>query len=177
MFKKIYAFIVNIIHKIKLKNIQFENKGMNVSIEKGFNFIHPENISIEDHVYIGPYSTIYAHGKVTIKRGSIIGPKVTIYTANHNFKSDAHAIPYDKQLDRHSVEIGENVWIGGNVILLPGAKLEEGVVVGAGSVISKVIPAYSIVVGNPCKVVGFRDIEKYSELKDKDAVYLKNKDL
>lgn len=151
--------------------------GRNTTISKGFYFIHSKNIFIDDFVYIGPKSTIYAHGKVTIKKGSILGPNVTIYTANHNFKKNANAIPYDKQLDIRSVEIDENVWVGGNVLLLPGAKLREGVVVGAGSVIAKEVPAYSIVVGNPFRIIGTRDIGEYHRLKNEDALYLMNKEL
>ncbi len=58
----------------------------------------------------------------------------------------------------------KNVWIGGNVLLLPGTKLREGVIVGAGSVVPKEIPAYSLVVGNPCKIIGTRDIDEYHRL-------------
>lgn len=107
----------------------------------------------------------------------MIGPKLTIYTANHNFKLGSNAIPYDKQLITSSIEIDENVWIGGNVILLPGAQLQEGVIVGAGAVIAKKIPAYSIVIGNPCKVIGTRNITEYRRLKAENAVYLANKEL
>lgn len=169
--------INTLIHNLKIKSIKFGQKGSHIQIERGFNFIKPEHLHISDYVYIGPMSTIYAHGKVSIKKGSIIGPKVTIYTANHNFKPGSHAIPYDKKLDMRPVEIDENVWVGGNVILLPGAKLREGVIVGAGSVISKEIPAYSIVVGNPCKIIGTRDIDEYHRLKKANAIYLLNKEL
>ncbi len=180
MFSKIYLIISrieNLFHKIKLRSIILGEKGLNVTISKGFYFINPNNIYLSDHIYIGPDSTIYAHGEVYIKQGSIIGPKVTIYTANHNFKTGAHAIPYDKELHIDSVEIDENVWIGGNVLLLPGTKLREGVIVGAGSVVTKEIPAYSIVVGNPCKIIGTRNIDEYHKLKDKKSIYLSNKEL
>jgi len=172
MVHKIYTRIKIILHKIRIDNLNLRQKGSNVIISEGFNFNKPENIEIDSHVYVGPEATMYAHGSIRIKSGSIIGPKVTIYTANHNFKSGAEAIPYDHKLDIQSVEIDENVWVGGNVLLLPGAKLREGVIVGAGTVISKEIPAYSIVVGSPCIVIGTRDIEEYKRLKEKNAIYL-----
>ncbi len=172
MINKIYMKMRTILHKTRIKNLNLHKKGLNVIISEGFNFNRPENITIDSHVYIGPEATMYAHGNIQIKRGSIIGPKVTIYTANHNFKSGAESIPYDHKLDIQSVEIDENVWVGGNVLLLPGTKLREGVIVGAGSVIAKEIPAYSIVVGNPCIILGTRNIEEYNDLKEKDAIYL-----
>ena len=175
MISKIFFKIKTIFHKIRIKNLNLSKKGFNVTISEGFNFNKPENIEIESHIYIGPKATMYAHGKIIIRRGSIIGPNITIYTANHNFKSGAESIPYDKELDIRSVEISENVWIGGNVLLLPGAKLGEGVIVGAGCVIAKEIPPYSIVIGNPCIIIGRRNIKEYNQLKDIDAIYLKKK--
>jgi len=172
MINKIFIRIKTTFHKMRIKNLKLYKKGLNVTISQGFNFNKPQNIEIESHVYIGPDSTMYAHGTIIIKRGTIIGPKITIYTANHNFKLGAESIPYDEKLNIKSVEINENVWIGGNVLLLPGAKLGEGVIVGAGSVIAKEIPPYSIVIGNPSMIIGKRDIEEYTELKEKDAIYL-----
>jgi acetyltransferase-like isoleucine patch superfamily enzyme len=181
MLINIFIVIINkckaVINNIKIKKAKLGKLGSNVDISRCFYFIKPENIFIDENVYIGSMSTIYAHAHVLIKKGSIIGPKVTIYTANHNFKTGAHAIPYDKQLNCRAVEIGENVWIGGNVILLPGTKLGEGVIVGAGSVVAKEIKPYSIVVGNPCKIIGTRNIDEYRRLKSENAIYLKNKEL
>lgn len=56
---------------------------------------------------------------MAIGSGTIIGPKLTIYTANHRYE-DGNAIPYDDVLLPGKVEIGENIWIGGNVIIVPG---------------------------------------------------------
>lgn len=175
MINKIIKYMKMLFHKYKVKNLNLGKKGDKVTIDKGFNFNRPENIYIDEYVYIGPYSTIYAHGKVSIKSGSIIGPNVTIYTANHNFKSNLTAIPYDEKLDIRPIEIDENVWIGGNVLLLPGTKIREGVIIGAGSVVSKEIPPFSIVVGNPATIIGLRDIDEYKRLKKNKSIYLINK--
>ena len=180
MLNKIFwilNYYKNIFHTLKLKNTIFGFIGKNVQISSNFKFLFPSNILIQDHVYIGPNATIYAHGKVVISRGTIIGPNLTIYTANHNFSSSSKAIPYDEYLEKREVVVLENVWIGGNVILLPGAKIGEGVIVGAGAVIAKEIAPYSIVIGNPCRVIGKRDIDEYINLKNIDSIYLKNKNM
>lgn len=163
------------LHKIKLKKIKFKEMGKNIEIAHNFKFIYPENITIMEHTYIGPNCTIYAHAEIFISRGTIIGPNLTIYSANHNFSENATSIPYDKKLNKSEICIGENVWIGGNVILLPNTKIGEGSIIGAGSVIAKEIPPFSIVVGNPAKIIGQRNITKYKELKEADLIYMKEK--
>lgn len=106
------------------------------------------------------------NGGVFIGRGAILGPEVTIYSANHNFKN-AKALPYDKEYINKKVIIGENVWFGGQIIIVPGVEIGEGCIVGAGTVVSGKIEEYSIVVGNPCKVIGLREEKEYIDLKKK----------
>jgi acetyltransferase-like isoleucine patch superfamily enzyme len=171
----IIKLINKYIEKRKLNKIIFGKFDNNITISKNYKFLFSKNIFISEHVYIGPNATIYAHDNVTISRGTIIGPHITIYTANHNF-NNADSIPYDKKLNKKAVIIKENVWIGGNVILLPGTIINEGCIIGAGAVIAKEIPKYSIVIGNPSKIIGKRNIEEYEKLKAEDKIYLK-KDL
>lgn len=71
------------------------------------------------------------------------------------------------------VVIGENVWVGSSAIILPGITIGEGAVVGAGSVVTKDVPAFAVVGGNPTKVLKYRDIERYNKLKLQDKIYLK----
>jgi len=167
--------VKKMLHKIKLKRTKFKEIGKNIEIAYNFKFIYPENITIKEHTYIGPNCTIYAHAEIFILRGTIIGPNLTIYSANHNFSNNPTTIPYDKKLNKSKIYIGENVWIGGNVILLPKTKIGEGSIIGAGSVIAKEIPPFSIVVGNPARIIGQRDIKKYKELKEADLIYMKEK--
>ncbi|MDE7024683.1 MAG: sugar O-acetyltransferase, partial [Paramuribaculum sp.] len=85
---------------------------------------------------------------VTIGDNVFMGPNVSIYTACH---------PVDPQERNKWVEwaepvtIGNNVWIGGSVTILPGVTIGDNVTIGAGSVVSKDIPANCVAVGNPCK--------------------------
>ena len=81
---------------------------------------------------------------------TLIGPNTQIYTACHSmdYKERQENKEYGKP-----VNIGNNVWIGGSVVILPGITIGDNAVVGAGSVVTKDIPANTISVGNPCKVI------------------------
>lgn len=172
---KFFNFLRGYNHRLRFNKLFFKSKGENVIFSIGWNIQAAEEIEIGDNIYIGPYSTLYGHGGIIIKGGVISGPKLTIYSANHNFKENLAAIPYDSKLIKKKVIIGENVWIGGNVILLPGVIIGEGAIIGAGSVVTKNINPYEIVGGNPAKVIGMRDIEIYSSLKAQGKIYLKMK--
>ena len=79
-----------------------------------------------------------------------IAPNCSFYTAGHplDFVTRNKGLEYAKP-----IEVGNNVWIGGNVVVLPGVKIGNNCVIGAGSVVTKDIPDNSVAVGNPCKVI------------------------
>jgi len=162
------------------KNQRFETLikkiGVNKTIQLQTDIIvsNPENLTIQDYVYIGPNAHIQALGGVTIKRGVIIGPDLRIYSANHRFRK-AESIPYDSTYIKKPVIIEENVWIGGGVTIVPGTIIGEGSIIGAGTVLSGKIDPLSIVIGNPCKVISKRNEEEYFKLKTDDKIYLKLK--
>lgn len=94
--------------------------------------------------------TILDSGGVTIGNHVMFAPNVSLYTVNH---------PLDPELRKDGWEqarpivIGNNVWVGGNVVILSGVTIGDNTVIGAGSVVTKDIPANSLALGNPCKVV------------------------
>lgn len=137
-------------------------------------FINGKNIEIGQYCYIGPFAYINGVGDVVIKSGTLVGPYVKILSGTHNFRSDI-SIPYDSVVLKGKVLIEENVWIGSGVTILPGVSIGEGSIVGAGTIITKDVEPYSIVVGNPARVIGYRDVDRYNKLKDENAVYLKIK--
>lgn len=150
------------------------NKGENVQINYPIMISNTNNLVLEDNIYIGPNSYFSIHGEVIIKSGVIIGPRLKIYTGNHNYENK-NMIPYDNITIVKKITIEENVWIGGDVIILPGVTIGEGAIVAAGSIVSKNVPKCAIVGGNPSRVIKYRDIENYDNLKKEDKIYLKLK--
>lgn len=159
--KKLHAFIVF----LKFKNKKFKKIGDN-SKYKGLSsqFLYEENISIGANVCIGPGAMIDGAGGVDICEGCIFAPDVKIYSRTHNFECDLQALPFDNIMLTAPVLVERYVWIGTNVVILPGVTIGEGAVIGAGAVVSKNIPAYAIAVGNPAKVVRYRNKEQFQAL-------------
>ena len=93
------------------------------------------------------------YGKVIIGDNVMIAPDCVIYVRNH--ESSRLDIPMCKQgsTEERPVVIGNDVWIGGRVIILPGVKIGDGAIVGAGSVVTRDVSEYDIVAGNPARVI------------------------
>ena len=83
-------------------------------------------------------------------------------------------LPFDEKVIVKPVVIKENVWIGSHCLILPGVEIGEGAVVGAGSVVTKNVPALAVVGGAPAKVIKWRNEERYNILKDKNKIYMRN---
>lgn len=131
-------------------------------------------IVLGNNNYIGAGAYIMALGCVEIKDNVRIGPKVTIWTENHNYKSDKF-IPYDADNIYKKVTINDNVWIGLGVMLCPGAEIGEGAIVSMGSVVhGRVLPC-TIVAGNPAKKIGSRNEELYYKLKSENKIFKREK--
>mgnify|MGYP003291244630 CR=1 FL=1 len=170
--------IISIIKSIKelVYSIHQQNKIINRLKDLGIDAEAPINIQsinklrIAPPVYIGPNANLYLRAELHIGSGTIIGPNLTVHTANHQY--EGNAVPYDEVYIGQNVVIEKNVWIGGNVTLLPGIRIGEGAIIGACSVITRDIPKFAIVAGNPAKIIKFRDIERYHENVKSGRVYL-----
>ncbi len=103
-------------------------------------------------------------GGVSIGRYFHPGRGLTIYSVTHNYAAGSR-IPYDDIHIPKPVAIGDFVWCGANVTILPGVTVGEGAVIGAGSVVVKDVPRCAIVGGNPARVLNYRDIEHFDRLK------------
>lgn len=165
LFKKIYHW------SFDTAKFDIDNIGTNVVLAPGLNITHPKKVFFGDNIYIGPNAFLSSYGTIIIESGVIIGPNITIYTANHNYEN-AVAIPYDGKVILKMVKIEKNVWIGGNVIIIPGVTIAEGSIIGAGSVITKNVPKYAIMGGNPAKILRYRNEEEYEKLKRSGSVYM-----
>lgn len=126
--------------------------GDNINIETGAEF--SGKVSLGNNSGIGIKCEL--SGDITIGDNVMMGPNVTIYSINH--ETDRIDIPMNEQGFRVSKEvvINNDVWIGKNVIILPGVSIGEGCIIGAGAVVTRSVPAYSIAAGNPAKVVKSR---------------------
>ena len=116
-----------------------------------------------DHVH---FNGMWASGDGRLVIGDWFhsGDGLRIFTRNHNYdKGDA--IPYGRTYVRKDVVIGDFVWIGLRVTLLPGTTIGEGAIIQAGAVVHGNIPAYAIAGGNPAKVFAQRDVEHFERLK------------
>ena len=94
--------------------------------------------------------TIIDVAKVIIGNNCQMAPNVAIYTAGHPVHPDTRNTAYEYGKE---VRIGDNVWIGGNTVICPGVSIGDCCVIGAGSVVTKDIPAWTIAAGNPCRVI------------------------
>ncbi len=112
---------------------------------------------------------ITGKGRVDIGSYVIAAGDCMIITQNHNYEGDA--IPYDDTLNFRDVVIGDFVWIGARVLILPGTKIGEGAIIQGGAVVHGEIPPYAIAGGNPAKVFKYRDAEHFKKLKAEGKFY------
>lgn len=136
----------------KCGELILDSCGKNVNIYPKSEF--SSKVELGDNSDIGFKSRI--NGKVIIGKNVIMGPEVLIYTTNHIIDNVDIAIKYQGESEEKLVVIGDDSWIGTRVIILPGVIIGKGVVVAAGAIVTKDAPDYSIVAGNPGRVVRFR---------------------
>ncbi len=108
------------------------------------------NIEVGSNFFANYNCTMLDVAKITIGDNCFMAPNVAIYTAGHPIHPDSRNSMYEYGIP---VTIGDNVWIGGNVVICPGVTIGSNCVIGAGSVVTKDIPDWSIAAGNPCKVI------------------------
>ena len=124
--------------------------GRNIKINPPFHCDYGYNIEVGENFYAKDNLTVLDVGKVRIGDNAVIAPNVSIYTAGHPIHPDSRNSGYEYGID---VTIGDNVWIGGNVCILPGVTIGDNVVIGAGSVVTKDLPDNVIAAGNPCRII------------------------
>ena len=133
----------------------FGEIGQNSIIEPPFYCAYGQNIHVGDHVYLNCLCVILDCNEVHIGHHVLIGPAVQIYTAAHALEAEARIQGWEVA---KPIVIEDNVWIGGGAILLPGVRIGRNAVVGAGAVVSRSVPANTVAVGNPARVI--REIDQ-----------------
>ena len=131
----------------------------------GIEITNSRNFKIASTSHLKSDTFIEAEGGVQIGEYFHTGRGLTIFSTNHNYNSK-ESIPYGKESIKKSVIIKDYVWFGANVTVCPGVIVGEGVIVGAGAVITKDVPDYAVVGGNPAKVIKYRDIDNFKKLKE-----------
>ena len=136
--------------------------GEGVWIEPPFHADYGENVFVGENTFINTGCVFLDDNRITIGRNVLIAPMVQIYTASHPLKASERIIAEQVAGQENQatyltnskpVEIGDNVWIGGNTAILPGVKIGEGSTIGACSLVTKDIPPGVLAFGNPCRVV------------------------
>lgn len=121
-----------------------------IIINQPFYCDYGKQISVGKRFFANFHFTVLDEAKVTIGDDCFIGPNVSIYTACHSTD------PTERNTRKEWAEpvtIGNNVWIGGSVTILPGVTIGDNVTIGAGSIVTKDIPSNVVAVGNPCRVI------------------------
>ncbi|WP_312922329.1 acyltransferase [Stutzerimonas nitrititolerans] len=147
--------------KSKMVNLckeKFLNFGDNSEFRAGAYADACSKIHIGSNVVIRPGSFIFAEpsgekGRIIIEDNVLIGSGVHIYASNHAFEDSSTDIFYQGQQEGRCVFLRKGCWIGANAIILPGVTIGKNSVVGAGSVVTKDVPDFSVAVGNPARVI------------------------
>ena len=124
--------------------------GEKVMVEAPFRCDYGFNIHVGDNFYANYGCTILDVCKVTIGNNVFLGPNVQIYTASHPVYAPLRNEGYEYG---EEITIGDDVWVGGNATILPGAHIGTNVVIGAGSVVTGDIPDGVVAAGNPCRII------------------------
>ncbi len=150
------TFKFNTLHPSKIDEKNEIIKNLFGRIDKEFNIEPPlrcdygYNISAGENFYCNYNCVILDCAPVTIGDNVMFAPNVSIFTAGH----PVHFEPRNELVEyAFPVTIGNNVWIGGGVIINPGISIGDNAVIGSGSIVTKDIPSDSIAAGNPCKVL------------------------
>ncbi len=129
--------------------------GENVNIERGAEFAW--DLRIGDNSGVG-INALISSG-VVIGTDVMMGPDCMLFTTNHGMKLAGAPMWRQSSSKPDPIVIGNDVWIGARVIILPGVNVGDGAVIGAGSVVTKDVPPCAIVAGNPAKLIRMRDDE------------------
>lgn len=124
--------------------------GKTILIEPNFFCDYGYNIEVGENFYMNHNCVVLDCAKVTFGDNVFIGPNCSFYTPIHPLKAEERNSGIEKALP---IKVGNNVWFGGNVTVLPDVEIGDNSVIGAGSVVTKNIPSNCLAVGNPCKVI------------------------
>ena len=129
--------------------LMLDKIGKNVNIESGAHFTGL--LEIGDNSGIGVNARLY--GKVVIGKNVLMGPDVIIFTSGHQYIQKDILIQDQGRTEMSPVVIGDDVWIGARVIIMPGITIGSGAVIGAGAIVTKDVQPYSVMAGVPARII------------------------
>lgn len=151
--------LVNYYNYSHVQPLRLISQGAGCAISPNAVFSNAERITLGDRVSVGARTTLWAghaNGRIEVGDDALFGPDVLVTCSGYRFNDGQ---PVTKQaMDEADVIIGKDVWLAARVVVLPGARIGDGAIIGAGSVVRGEIPAMSIAVGVPAKVVGARQL-------------------
>jgi len=176
---RVYNSFFSTIHKPRMLWGYIDQNGKRkekTRISSSAIFYAKNNISIEDHVYIGHYCILDGIGKIKINEGTQISSRVAIYTHSSHIAIRLYGYHYT-DIDEGSIEelfvkpvnIGKFVYIGTNATILSGVNIGDGALIAAGSIVKENVKAFQCVAGCPAQVIG--------STKKMDKKYLSNPEI
>ena len=144
----------------------FAGAGENAYVEPPFYCDYGRNTWVGKNFYCNYDCVFLDCGPIKIGDNVMFGPKVALYAVNHPTDPEVRATNYNLP---KPITIGNDVWIGGSVVVCPGVTIGDNTVIGAGSVVTKDIPAGVVAAGNPCRVIRVITEEEKQYWKDQFA--------
>ncbi|HFD1691111.1 TPA: chorismate mutase [Enterococcus faecium] len=154
MFARSQSQIINQAESAELRSQllkeTFGRTGKKIYMEPVINFDYGYNIFVGENFYANFNCTFLDVSTIEIGDNCMFAPNVQLYTATHPL----HPVKRNSGLEyAKPIKIGNNVWLGGGVIVTPGVTLRDNVVVGAGSVVTKSFPDNVVIAGNPARII------------------------
>jgi acetyltransferase-like isoleucine patch superfamily enzyme len=157
LFKKINEYLIESQHHTLKKNLKY--CGERIHFYLPLHISAPNNLEIGEDSTVGTYVHMWCQGGISIGKRVMIGSHVAITSVTHDYSCpDMRFAPAIHK----PVIIEDDVWIGAHSVILPGAKIGKGAVIGANSVVTKDVEPCSIVVGSPARLYKFRELENAS---------------
>ncbi|SHF86325.1 Acetyltransferase (isoleucine patch superfamily) [Loktanella atrilutea] len=157
-----WAHVVKIVNYYNYSHVQplrAITLGPGANISPNVAFANPERITIGARVRLGVRCVLWAGpgtGRIVIGDDVMFGPEVMLTASSYRY-NDGHPVT-NQAMDEADIVIGNDVWIGTRAVLLPGARIGDGAIIGAHAVVRGEIPAMAIAVGSPARVVSQRQI-------------------
>lgn len=158
-------FSVWLLFRGKIELIHWQLRGLHhgheVTIYPHCSFASAKDVNLGHHVFVHNHVQFYAAGS-SIKIGNyvLIGPNVSFLAANRNTDDILIPMYFGNTYIRKPITVQDDVWFGKNATILAGVTIGQGAVIGANAVVTKDVPPYAIVAGNPAQIIRFRGTEE-----------------